>query len=153
MSMLVREARNKDWKSVTKIMDQVQKMHIDWRPDIYKMNETIISEEDFAEIVKGDTFWVAEADGIVVGIMEILFRHVESPSQVTRDVIFIDTMAVDEPYRGKGVGHLFFEKVRQIKEEKHLDGIELQVNAKNKAAYEMYIHYGFTEKSINMELL
>lgn len=153
MNMLVREARNEDWKSVTKIMDQVQKMHIDWRPDIYKMNETIISEEDFAEIVKGDTFWVAEADGIVVGIMEILFRHVESPSQVTRDVIFIDTMAVDEPYRGKGVGHLFFEKVRQIKEEKHLDGIELQVNAKNKAAYEMYIHYGFTEKSINMELL
>lgn len=153
MNMLVREARKEDWKSVTKIMDQVQKMHIDWRPDIYKMNETMISQEDFAEIVKGDTFWVAEADGIVVGIMEILFRHVESPSQVTRDVIFIDTMAVDEPYRGKGIGHLFFKKVRQIKEEKHLDGIELQVNAKNKAAYEMYTHYGFTEKSINMELL
>lgn len=153
MNMLVREARKEDWKAVTKIMDQVQKMHIDWRPDIYKMNETMISQKDFAEIVKGDTFWVAEADGIVVGIMEILFRHVESPSQVTRDVVFIDTMAVDEPYRGKGIGHLFFEKVRQIKEEKHLDGIELQVNAKNKAAYEMYIHYGFTEKSINMELL
>lgn len=153
MNMLVREARKEDWKAVTKIMDQVQKMHIDWRPDIYKMNETMISQKDFAEIVKGDTFWVAEADGIVVGIMEILFRHVESPSQVTRDVVFIDTMAVDEPYRGKGIGHLFFEKVRQIMEEKHLDGIELQVNAKNKAAYEMYIHYGFTEKSINMELL
>jgi len=27
------------------------------------------------------------------------------------------------------------------------------VNAKNKAAYEMYCNYGFTEKSINMELL
>jgi ribosomal protein S18 acetylase RimI-like enzyme len=44
-----------------------------------------------------------------------------------------------------------FEKV--IKEKKNLDGIELQVNAKNKAAYEMYCNYGFTEKSINMELL
>ena len=30
---------------------------------------------------------------------------------------------------------------------------ELQLNAKNSAAYEMYKKYGFTEKSINMELL
>lgn len=47
----------------------------------------------------------------------------------------------------------FFEKVKEIKAEKNLDGIELQVNAKNKAAYEMYRSYGFTEKSIHMELL
>jgi len=46
-----------------------------------------------------------------------------------------------------------FEKVKEIKAKKNLDGIELQVNAKNKAAYEMYCNYGFTEKSINMELL
>lgn len=46
-----------------------------------------------------------------------------------------------------------FEKVKEIKAEKKLDGIELQVNAKNKAAYEMYRSYGFTEKSIHMELL
>ena len=69
------------------------------------------------------------------------------------DIVFIDTMAVDEPYRGMGVGHLFFEKVKEIKAKKRLDGIELQVNAKNQAAYEMYCNYGFTEKSINMELL
>lgn len=68
-------------------------------------------------------------------------------------MIFIDSMAVDENYRGQGIGHLFFEKVKQIKEQKHYDGIELQVNSKNKAAYEMYSKYGFTEKSINMELL
>lgn len=82
-----------------------------------------------------------------------MFRHVESPSHVTRNVIFIDSMAVDENYRGMGIGHLLFEKVKQIKEQKHFDGIELQVNAKNKAAYEMYSKYGFTEKFINMELL
>ena len=41
----------------------------------------------------------------------------------------------------------------EIKAEKNLDGIELQVNARNSAAYEMYRKYGFTQKSINMELL
>lgn len=68
-------------------------------------------------------------------------------------MIYIDTMAVDEQYRGKGIGHAFFEFLKEMKLQKGFDGIELQVNAKNKAAYQMYANYGFTEKSINMELL
>ena len=52
-----------------------------------------------------------------------------------------------------GIGHHFFEMLKDLKKEKHFDGIELQVNAKNVAAYEMYKKCGFTEKSINMELL
>ena len=62
-------------------------------------------------------------------------------------------MAVDEKYRGLGVGHKMFELLKTKKIEKNMDGIELQVNARNRAAYEMYKKYGFTEKSINMELL
>lgn len=33
-----------------------------------------------------------------------------------------------------------------------MDAIELQVNAENKAAKAMYEKYGFSDKSINMEL-
>lgn len=153
MDFTIRKAVMKDYESVVKIMNQVQQMHVNWRPDIYKPNNNIIPIDIFAKIVEDDTFFVAEADGIVVGIMEIIFRHIETPSHITRDVIFIDSMAVDEKYRGLGIGHLFFEKVKQIKEQKHCDGIELQVNSKNQAAYEMYSKYGFTVKSINMELL
>ncbi len=73
----------------------------------------------------------------------------EGPAQVTKDVLFVSTMAVDEAYRG---WDQFFDKVKQLKAEKGCDTIELQVNARNKKAYEMYRNYGFTEKSINMEL-
>ena len=85
--------------------------------------------------------------------MEITYRHIESPVHVTRDVVFVDSMVVDREYRGKGIGHLFFDKLKEIKEAKKLDGIELQVNARNTMAYELFKKYGFTEKSINMELL
>lgn len=153
MDFIVRKAALADWNDAVKIMNQVHQMHVEWRPDIYKPNDNIIPIDTFKKSVNDGTFFVAEADGIVVGIMEILFRHVENPSQVVRNVVFIDTMAVDKKYRGKGIGHLLFEKVQQIKEQEHCDSIELQVNAKNKAAYEMYSKYGFTEKSINMELL
>lgn len=41
------------------------------------------------------------------------------------------------------------DKVKQ----EHLDGLELQVNSRNTAARKMYEKLGFTEKSINLELL
>ena len=85
--------------------------------------------------------------------MHVAYKHIESPAHVTREVVFIDTMAVDKEYRGRGIGHQFFEKVRELKDSSGSDGIELQVNAMNHAAYEMYKECGFTEKSINMEFL
>ena len=153
MNIQIRLAKKTDYESVIKIMSQVQNMHVEWRPDIYKHNDNLIPEDIFEKIVENDTFYVAENEDSVVGVLEIAYRHVESPSHVTRDVIFVDSMAIDENYRGKGIGHKMFDFIKELKKAKNLDGIELQVNARNSAAYEMYKKYGFTEKSINMELL
>ena len=154
MDIQIRTATINDYESVIKIISQVQDMHVEWRPDIYMHNDNLISKEVFEKIVESNTFFVAENDNEkIVGVLEIAFRHIESPAHVTRDIIFIDTMAVAEKYRGLGVGHKMFEFLKIMKIEKNMDGIELQVNARNRDAYEMYKKYGFTEKSINMELL
>ena len=154
MDIRIRNATTNDYGSVIKIISQVQDMHVEWRPDIYKYNDNLITKEEFEKLVENNTFFVVENENKkIVGVLEIIFRHIESPAHVTRDVIFIDTMAVDEKYRGLGVGHKMFEFLKMMKIEKNMDGIELQVNARNRAAYEMYKKYGFTEKSINMELL
>ena len=153
MEVRIRTAKKADYESVCKIMSQVQDMHVEWRPDIYKPNDNLIPKDEFEKFIENGTFFVAETNGPVVGVLEIVFRHIESPSHVTRDVIFIDTMAIDENYRGMGIGHQMFDFLKVMKQEKGLDGIELQVNAKNRVAYEMYQKCGFTEKSINMELL
>ena len=152
MEVIVRLPRLQDYERVSKIMDQVQQLHVEWRPDVYKPASPLITMDMFEAILKDENWYVAEADGVVVGVLELMKRHVESPAQVMKDVLFISTMAVDEKYRGKGIGHLFFEKVKRLKQEKGYDTIELQVNAKNRLAYELYRKYGFTEKSINMEL-
>ena len=152
MEVIVRLPRLQDYERVSKIMDQVQQLHVEWRPDVYKPASPLITMDMFEAILKDENWYVAESDGVGVGVLELMKRHVESPAQVMKDVLFISTMAVDEKYRGKGIGHLFFEKVKRLKQEKGYDTIELQVNAKNRLAYEMYRKYGFTEKSINMEL-
>ena len=152
MEVKIRSPKQQDYDRFSNIMDQVQLLHVGWRPDVYKPATPLITKEMFEEILKGDNWYVAEADGKVVGVLELITYHIENPSQVTRDILFISSMAVDQEYRGKGIGHQFFEKVKQIKEENGYDSIELQVNVKNKMAYEMYKNYGFTEKTINMEL-
>lgn len=152
MEITIRSPKLQDYDRFSNIMNQVQQLHVDWRPDIYKPANLLITKEMFEEILESENWYVAETNGIVVGVLELIKRHVESPSQVTKNILFISSMAVDKEYRGKGIGHQFFEKVKQIKEENGYDTIELQVNAKNQMAYEMYKNYGFTEKSINMEL-
>ena len=151
--MLVRKATTGDFDAVQNIMNQVQDLHVKWRPDIYKDTAEVLTKDDFLAAVADGTFYVAEDKEKVVGVMGIQYRHIETPCHVTRDVIYIDSMAVDEPYRGTGVGHAFFDQLKKMAKERKADGIELQVNARNKLAYEMYSKCGFREKSINMELV
>ena len=153
MELCVRSARMEDYPSVERIMMQVQNLHVLWRPDIYRPVETAISREEMAEDIENGRIFVAEDEGNVVGILQILIRHVRAPHQVKRDVLFVETMAVDEARRGRGVGHAFFDFLKVYRDKNGLDGIELQVNARNERAIEMYEKCGFTAKSINMELL
>ncbi len=153
MKIQIRNSRRDEYQTVEAIMKQVQQMHVGWRPDIYKSSETALPLAVYEQAVAAGTFFLAEYEGCAAGILFIAYRHIESPNQVTRNIIFVDSMAVDEKYRGKGIGHAFFDFLKDLKRQGGYDGIELQVNAKNEAAYKFYTNYGFTNKSINMELL
>ena len=119
MDIKIRNAITNDYGSVIKIISQVQDMHVEWRPDIYKYNDNLITKEEFEKGVESNTIFVAENENKkIVGVLEIAFRHIETPAHVTRDIIFIDTMAVDEKYRGLGVGHKMFEFLKVMKIEK-----------------------------------
>ncbi|MGN0482275.1 MAG: GNAT family N-acetyltransferase [Lachnospiraceae bacterium] len=153
MEIEIRKAKQQEYEAVEAIYKQVQKLHVQWRPDIYQHVEQVLSKEEYQKAVEEETLFVAAYQEKVVGILHICFRHVKSPTQVERKILFIDAMAVDEKFRGNGIGHRFFDFLREHKMQCGCDGIELQVNARNEAAYQMYRNYGFTEKSINMELL
>ena len=154
MNIQIRSANIKDYESIINIISQVQDMHVEWRPDIYKHNKSLIPKDIFEKIVENNTFFVAtNENNDVVGVLELINKHIESPAHITRDIIFIETMAVAKEYRGLGIGHKMFEFIKEMKIKNNFDGIELQVNSKNIAAIEMYKKCGFTEKTINMELL
>ena len=154
MEITIRFAEEKDYNQVDKIMKQVQAMHTEWRPDVYKNVEILLPLDMYMDYVNNRELIVATLDsGDIVGILIYVTRNISGGPMVDRKGMFIDSMGVDERYRGQGIGRELFAFVRNICEEQEYDGLELQVNAKNIAAKRMYEKYGFTEKSINMELL
>ena len=62
MEINVRKATLNDYEDVLRIMSQVQDMHVEWRPDVYKPNKQLFSKEDFKAALSGDAFYVAESE-------------------------------------------------------------------------------------------
>ena len=153
MSVLIRAAEMQDYIYAEGLMKEVQQLHIAWRPDIYKPADPVYSYEYYKKLVLDKRILVAEQEGCVVGLLSFLYRHVESDKQVTRNVLFVDDLVVQKGYQGQGIGSQLLDVVKNKVQAEHLDGLELQVNACNVAARKMYEKLGFTEKSINLELL
>ncbi len=149
---LIRYAKSDDYNSVEKIMKQVHQLHVDWRPDIYKPADPVYSKEYFEKLVFENRLLVAEREGEVTGLLAFVYRHIESDKQQTRNVLFVDDLAVREDCRGQGIGTSLLSFMKDKAKREQLDGLELQVNARNTAARKMYETFGFTEKSINLEL-
>ena len=51
MDIRIRNATTNDYGSVIKIISQVQDMHVEWRPDIYRHNDNLIPKEIFEKIM------------------------------------------------------------------------------------------------------
>lgn len=149
----VRPAREEDYAQIETIMQQVQEMHIQMRGDVYKPCDTMLPKEQFQYILERNLVHVAESDKRVVGVMSFMPRHVVSPTRIPRDVLFVDILAVHKKYRHRGVGRMLFERMKEIAHEGGFERVEAQVCCANPLAYDIFLHYGFMEKTITLELI
>ena len=53
MKITIRTPQMQDYDRFSAIMDQVQQMHVDWRPDVYKPASPLITKELFG----ADLYW------------------------------------------------------------------------------------------------
>lgn len=59
MDIIIRPAETSDFDSVVHILNQVQALHVNWRPDIYKESKNFFSLYAFQDALGRETFYVA----------------------------------------------------------------------------------------------
>lgn len=149
---MIRSAVMNDYEAVESIMEQVQRLHAGWRPDVYRAGVTVLTPDYFDELVRGGQVLVWEEEGAVTGLVIFAERQAGGPVKVERKTLFIDSIAVDEAHRGRGIGRRLLDECKKLARRRGCCGLELQVNAQNARAMKLYRAYGFAEKSVNMEL-
>lgn len=133
-------------------MEQVQNLHAGWRPDVYRAGATVLTSDYFDELVHAGQVLVYEEEGSVAGVVIFRERQAGGPVKMERKTLYIDSIAVDEAHRGRGIGRRLLDECKAIARKRGCCGLELQVNAANARAMKLYREYGFGEKSVNMEM-
>ena len=89
MDIKIRNAITNDYGSVIKIISQVQDMHVEWRPDIYKYNDNLITKEEFEKLVENNTFFVAENENKKLLEFLKLFLDILKVRHMLRETLFL----------------------------------------------------------------
>ena len=144
-------ATKHDRLDVNRLARQVHEMHVQWRPDLYQMPEELFPEELYAELVKNRELYVAKLDGAVIGFALLKMRVSEGVGKVTRKIMLIDQVCVDEALRNHGIGPQMMEEIRILAKAFGCTDLQLGVYPQNDAAVSFYQKCGFMIRSIDMQ--
>ena len=140
-----------DRSAVNRLARQVHALHVSWRPDLYTMPEELFPEELYSELLKNRELYVAKLDGTVIGFAWVRIRTAEGVGLVTRKVMLINQVCVDEALRNHGIGTQMMEEVRVLARAFGCTDLQLVVYPQNDAAVSFYQMCGFMIRSIDMQ--
>jgi GNAT superfamily N-acetyltransferase len=127
-NVAVRDFQSSDLKQVSRVVQRSLMPSLEnLSPEDQQTYMQRNSPEEFLKKRENVTFWVAEIDGKIVGVVGI-------------DEITIRTFYVDPDYQGKGVGRKLFEKAREEAVKRGYDKLVVQSSP---TAEKVYEHLGF----------
>ena len=151
---MVRFAEEKDLDRVNELRKQVNDIHVEGRPDVFKAGFGT-ELRDFARVImngENSNIVVAERNGIICGMACVDYvNKLETPYGNARRFYHVQEIAVDEAFRRQGVARELFEFMKADAERRSLSKIELDVWVFNESAIEFYEAVGFKETRIWME--
>lgn len=155
---MIRRAESRDIPDLMKLLVQVDMVHHNGRPDLFKGPATKYSEEQLAEIIRNDKTPVFvctdAADAHVLG-HAFCMEQQHTGDRVLTDIktLYIDDICVDEAARRQGVASRLYEAVLQYARETGCYNVTLNVWACNPAAQAFYEKCGMKPQKIGMETI
>ena len=144
-------ARPEDRATIEVLAQQVHRMHIQWRPDIYAEAEQLWPVDRFDAAVAQRQLFTATLDERIVGYVLVKIRDYDILGHTKRRVLLINEICVDESKRNQGIGTEMMSEVRVIGRAFGCTDMQLGVYPQNNEALAFYQKCGFRIRSIDMQ--
>ena len=156
-NMHIRRAKEADIEGILKLLVQVDMVHHNGRPDLFKGPATKYNARQLREILKNDetpVFVCVDAEGQVLGHAFCICKQVLNDN-VLADIktLYIDDICVDENARRKHIGESLYEYVIAYAKEQGFYNVTLNVWSCNPEAVKFYEKMGMTPQKIGMETI
>lgn len=155
--MMVRRAKKEDITRILELLIQVDMVHHNGRPDLFKGPATKYGADELEEIIKNDStpvFVCVNEEGTVMGHAFCMHKQI-TDDRVLTDVrtLYIDDICVDEAFRGHGVGRALYDHVIEYARTLEFYNVTLNVWSCNPGAVKFYEAMGLKPQKTGMEKL
>lgn len=153
----IRRAEKKDISKVLELLVQVNMVHHNGRPDLFKGPATKYTEQELETIFADDNtpvFVSVNEDDIVEGYAFCILKQLLNDHILT-DVktLYIDDICIDENCRGKHIGSQIFEYVKNYAKSIDCYNVTLNVWSCNPGAMKFYERCGLVPQKTGMEMI
>ena len=156
MAENVRRAEEKDIPAITELLRQVNRVHFEGRPDLFKP-ATKYDEEELRAIIADDrtpVFVYEDSDGQVLGHGFCVLQLPENTRLLNNILtLYIDDICVHETARGRHVGAAIYEHILDYARQCGCYNITLNVWSCNPGAVRFYEKLGLKPYKTGMEML
>ena len=153
---LVRRAEAKDIPAILQLLVQVDMVHHNGRPDLFRGPATKYSAAELEQILadeKTPVFVCTDEQDRVLGHGFCILQHSGGELMVEHTTLYIDDICVDEAARGQGVGRALFERIRDYAREQGAYNVTLNVWSCNPGAMAFYEKLGLVPYKTGMEMI
>ncbi len=151
----VRRARKEDIPDLLRLLVQVNMVHHNGRPDLFKGPTTKYTAAELQAILSDDAapVFVCEGDdGRILGHGFCAFQqHLNSNLLTDVKTLYIDDICVDEAARGMGVGRALYGHILAFARENGCYNVTLNVWRCNPGAMRFYEKLGLVPYKVGME--
>ncbi len=152
----VRPAAERDIPAIMTLLVQVNMVHHNGRPDLFKGPTTKYTEAELQAILSDDAtpvFVCVDESDRVLGHGFCVMQHSGGQLMEEHDTLYIDDICVDEAARGRGAGRALYERILAHARERGCYNVTLNVWSCNPGAMKFYEKLGMAPYKVGMETI
>lgn len=150
----VRRAEGRDIPEILRLLVQVNMVHHNGRPDLFKGPTTKYTEAELSQILQNDdtpVFVCADDQGRVLGHGFCILQRFGGQLMTEHDTLYVDDICVDEAARGTGVGRAIYDYIVDYARSLGCYNVTLNVWTCNPGAKAFYEKLGLKPYRVSME--